>query len=131
MKKHSVFYSIFRLKCPNCHQGDLFKTQSPYSKKFMSMHEHCSHCGLKYEREPSFFYGSMYVAYGYTVAIAVAWLIANYLWLDLTTTGFLIGLGTSLVILSPILFRVSRSTWMNIFISFGKFPHKPIPKEKN
>ena len=36
------------------------------------MPEHCKVCDLKFEREPSFFYGSMYISYTYGVAVFVA-----------------------------------------------------------
>jgi hypothetical protein len=35
------------------------------------MHEKCSHCGLIYQIEPSFFYGAMYVSYGLNVATGI------------------------------------------------------------
>jgi hypothetical protein len=36
--------------------------------KILKMHDNC-HCGLKYQIEPSFFYGAMYVSYGLNVAV--------------------------------------------------------------
>jgi hypothetical protein len=43
------------------------------------MNEKCSHCGLKYQIEPSFFYGAMYVSYGLNVAVGIAAFIISYL----------------------------------------------------
>jgi hypothetical protein len=40
------------------------------------MHDNCSHCGLKYQIEPSFFYGAMYVSYGLNVAGIAAFIIS-------------------------------------------------------
>ena len=38
------------------------------------MHERCPHCGVKFEREPGFFLGSIYINYGLTALIvAVAY----------------------------------------------------------
>ena len=47
------------------------------------MHERCPTCGLKFEREPGYFLGAMYVSYGLAlvtiVIIAVAlWLAVNW-----------------------------------------------------
>jgi hypothetical protein len=33
------------------------------------MHEHCPSCNLRYEVEPGFFYGAMYISYAFTVGI--------------------------------------------------------------
>lgn len=56
MRILDMFYSTFLNKCPRCHTGDVFTEKNPYAlTKIFSMHERCSHCELKYEREPSFF----------------------------------------------------------------------------
>ena len=50
------------LRCPLCGQGRLFRG-------WLSMHGQCPHCGVKFEREPGFFLGSIYINYGLTVLI--------------------------------------------------------------
>lgn len=35
------------------------------------MHEHCPHCGLKFEVEPGYFYAAMYVSYAFSVGEVV------------------------------------------------------------
>jgi hypothetical protein len=42
------------------------------------MHECCAVCHLRYEREPGYFLGAMYISYG--VALPVIALIAAVLW---------------------------------------------------
>ena len=72
MKKGTKLYSIFKGKCPRCHEGEFFKNKfTLHPTKVTELHETCSKCDLKYMIEPSFFYGAMYVNYGLTVAIAV------------------------------------------------------------
>ncbi len=53
-----------RLNCPRCGVGALYRR--PFS-----MHETCSHCGLKFEREQGYFVGAIYINYAATVLIAV------------------------------------------------------------
>jgi hypothetical protein len=43
------------------------------------MKENCSHCGLRYQIEPSFFYGAMYVSYGLNVALGIAAFIVSFI----------------------------------------------------
>jgi uncharacterized protein (DUF983 family) len=82
MKKGQKLYSILRLKCPRCHQGDLFVNPNPYNPNQLSeMPDNCAHCGQKYLLEPGFFYGAMYVSYALTIAMSVAVFVAMHvLW---------------------------------------------------
>ena len=50
------------LRCPICGVGGLFKG-------ILAMRETCPHCGVKFEREPGFFLGSIYINYGLTALI--------------------------------------------------------------
>ena len=81
------------------------------------MHQKCSHCGLKYMLEPSFFYGAMYVSYGITVAMAVAVFVASHL-LGLGLLSSLIGIFVVLVVANPFIMRVSRILYINLFIKY-------------
>ena len=55
---------VLRLKCPRCGVGVLY--QKPFR-----MHVHCPHCDLKFEREPGYYVGAIYINYAATVGIAV------------------------------------------------------------
>ena len=79
------------------------------------MHVHCPTCGLKYEREPGFFIGAMYVNYAFTVAIVIAVGIALNI-LGLYTLYAFVGSIVALVFLfMPILFRFSRIIFLHFF----------------
>lgn len=59
MLKDSV-YSVVGNKCPQCHQSDVFKSNAVFNlKTFDKMNESCSCCGMKYEKEPGYFYGAI------------------------------------------------------------------------
>lgn len=117
--KGSKFYSIIKAKCPACHEGEMFNDPNPYHLKTLAdMPSHCSVCDQVYEPEPNFYYGAMYVSYAYTVAISVAIYIIVAVFLGLGMWETIIALGVILVGFSPVLFRISRSTWLNIFVHF-------------
>ena len=82
------------------------------------MPECCEVCGQKYELEPSFYYGSMYVSYAFSVAIFVAVFIISKLFLGLDIWTTLAILGVVLLVISPWVFRLSRATWINLFVKF-------------
>jgi uncharacterized protein (DUF983 family) len=119
MLKGLKLYSMITGACPVCHEESMYKETNPYKLKYIQdMHERCSHCGTKYQIEPSFFYGAMYVSYGLGVAAAVATFIITYVFLDLEVmTAFLSIIGV-LVVLMPILMRLSRNIWINLFFSY-------------
>ncbi|WP_299217860.1 DUF983 domain-containing protein [uncultured Aquimarina sp.] len=119
--KGTKIYSVFTGTCPVCQNESMYKETNPYKLgKVFQMHERCSHCNTKYKIEPSFFYGAMYVSYGVGIAFAVAaFLIGNiFLKLDLLNTFFVI-VGTLLVFF-PIILRLSRNIWINIFMHYRK-----------
>jgi uncharacterized protein (DUF983 family) len=74
--KFSTVRDIFLQRCPRCRLGNIFR----YSifRGFPKMHERCPICDLKFEREPGYFLGAMYVSYG--LGIVMVALIAALLW---------------------------------------------------
>ncbi len=125
INKGSKLYSIFTGACPKCHEESMYVNPNPYilSDTF-KMHEKCSHCGTKYLIEPSFFYGSMYVSYGVGIAFAVAAFVISYLFLGSSLVTAFIAIVGTIVIFGPIIIRLSRNIWINIFIDFDKYLSK-------
>ena len=122
MKLVNITYSTLNNKCPRCHQGRVFTEGNPYKLgKMFSLYEKCSHCELKYEREPSFFYGAMYVSYALTSGWFIIWyLIYLYFLNTMDTLYFALLVSLSILVLSPITLRISRLLWLNFFYSFNK-----------
>lgn len=118
--KGKRMYSILNSKCPRCHEGDFYLSDHPYQlKNFGKNYENCSECGFKYEKEPGFFYGAMYVSYALTVAFSVAIGVAIFvLFPSSTVTVYITGILVGLVALFPLSYRLSRVIWMNFFQSY-------------
>ncbi|MBR9914850.1 MAG: DUF983 domain-containing protein [Algicola sp.] len=121
MLKGTKIYSIFTGACPKCHQESMYTTKNPYVlRDVLKINEHCSHCGTRYRLEPSFFYGSMYVSYGVGIAFAVAAFIISFLMLESSLfVAFMSIIGT-LLVFGPIIMRLSRNIWINMFMSYDK-----------
>lgn len=115
--KGKRLYSILNNKCPRCHEGDFYVNSHPYQfKDFGKNHETCSHCGYKFDKEPGYFYGAMYVSYGLTVAFSVAIAVAIVvLFPGSSYKVYMAAIILGLFILMPISFRLSRLIWMNLF----------------
>ena len=118
LKKGTKLYSILKNKCPRCNEGNFFKDNNPlHLKNVLKTNERCPNCNFKYQIEPSFFYGAMYVSYGLTVGLSIiTFLLLYFLGLDLIQT--FIGIGIALVIFTPLTLRFARLIYINIFVKY-------------
>lgn len=116
---------ILRNRCPKCGQGDLFVHANAYHLSHTAtMHSSCPHCGEDFGREPGFYFGAAYVSYALTVALWVALLVAllsfdAWGWMEFgmfTHPGTYLLSGIALLlILLPVIYRLSRSIWIAMF----------------
>ncbi|MDF4220746.1 DUF983 domain-containing protein [Maribacter sp. M208] len=119
LKKGNKLYSILTGSCPRCHKESMYLDKNPYHMgKIFKMHERCSHCDLKYKIEPSFFYGAMYVSYGVGIAFAVAAFVIAYLFVGADLIETFIAIIATLVMFMPVIMRLSRNIWINMFITY-------------
>lgn len=73
----NTLVAILHQLCPRCRSGRIFR-KSIFSG-WPRMYEQCPTCGLKFEREPGYFLGAMYLSYGLALILIVA--LAAILWL--------------------------------------------------
>lgn len=119
--KGSRLYSIFKMKCPRCQEGDFFISHPYDLRNAGNTHEKCSNCELKYSKEPGFYYGAMYVSYGLTVALFVAMWVSFNLFFENISVGIQIFLIISTtVLLTPYIYALSKIIWINIFIKYDR-----------
>ncbi len=103
--------ALVNCKCPRCRVGNVFNGFT-YTIKGQKMNEHCNACGLRYEREPGYFYVAMFVSYALNCAEMIAVCIAAYiLGLELTKeniwyyVALIIGVS---IVFAPFNYRYSR-----------------------
>ncbi|ADY54346.1 hypothetical protein Pedsa_3817 [Pseudopedobacter saltans DSM 12145] len=123
--------AALQAKCPRCRRGDLFKNKM-YSFK-QTMNDRCPHCNLKFEREPGYFYVSMFVSYALNVAEMVAVCVAIYVLTRSENPMIYIGIFLlATFILSPFNFRYSRVIllyWLTPGLRFNLEKSKDLPLE--
>ncbi len=127
-KTYSYLGTLIHNKCPRCRQGDLFVSTKAYNFKNgenVQMHPKCPVCGQPTEIEVGFYYGTSYVSYALTVAFSVAtfiawWVIIGFGLEDNRVWWFLGVNGVLLIVLQPLLMRLSRTLWLSWFVSFNK-----------
>ena len=117
----STLGSILQQRCPRCRMGRIFL----YSifRGFPKMQERCAVCDLKFDREPGYFLGAMYISYLLGVLIMAP--IAMLLW-------FLAGWGLRKVMLwavvlflpfAPTITLFARVLW--IYLDQAVDPERP------
>ena len=84
----------------------------------LAMHERCAACGLKFEREPGYFLGSIYLNYGAAVAVAIGLHLVLSTSLGWSAPAELAVILPVVVVLGFLLFRVARALWLAFDLSF-------------
>lgn len=112
--------AIFGMKCPRCHQGDLFETGSFSFNKAFEMNEVCAGCGQKFMAEPGFYYGAMFISYGIT-----GWLFLGVVSALIWGAGLSINAAFGILLVFAAIFyvyffRISRAIWIHIVVRFDK-----------
>jgi uncharacterized protein (DUF983 family) len=119
LKKGSKLNSILTGTCPKCQKESMYEDKNPlHLTKVLKMNENCSHCGLHYQIEPSFFYGAMYVSYGLNVAVGVAAFIISFVFIGSSLKTAFISIIVALIISFPFVLRLARNIYINMFVSY-------------
>ncbi|WP_026462499.1 DUF983 domain-containing protein [Adhaeribacter aquaticus] len=117
--KNSLLSTIMQAKCPRCREGNMFPANTLYSRRFADMYPGCPCCGQTFEPEPGYYYGAMYVSFGFSTGIFLfVVFVLNFL-VEEITMAMVMGAVVAIVVgLLPVVFRLSRAVWINIFIRY-------------
>ena len=112
---------ILNNECPHCHKGKVFNEKNIFLNiGFPKMNQYCSHCNYKFEKEPGYFFGAMYVNYGLTVAQGIAtYLIAQQFFTELFDLRIIAIIGLIIIALAPFNIRLSRLLWIYMFKNYS------------
>ncbi|MEM1324600.1 MAG: DUF983 domain-containing protein [Bacteroidota bacterium] len=129
LNKGSKLYSSCYLKCPKCHEGNLFPTGSFSFQRPFDMYDRCPNCNFNYWPEPGYYYGAMFISY-----IISGWFCIGFAllfhwvfdWSLTATFGLLIGF---LAVIFVWFFRFSRAIWLNINYKYDP-ERKEVMREK-
>lgn len=116
-----MLVNIFKNRCPNCHKGKVFADRSFFfSLGFPKMNTHCSHCHTKFEKEPGYFFGAMFVNYGLTVGEAIiTYLIAVQFFEKAFDHRILFIIAIVILALASFNIRLSRMIWIYAFRNYS------------
>ncbi|MCB0711353.1 MAG: hypothetical protein KDD67_03395 [Ignavibacteriae bacterium] len=106
LSEPSEVSAIIRVRCPECKKGIVYAHGS-------QMNRLCPSCGIKFEREPGYFSGAIWI--GVLLATPVAlFTMFCLLWFFRDLHPAIAGIVASLsfIPLIPLTIRISRSIWM-------------------
>jgi uncharacterized protein (DUF983 family) len=102
-----VLGRALRLRCPRCGAGALF--DGPFR-----MRPRCPACGLRYEREPGYFVGAIYLNYGVTALLMLGGYFLLDAWLE-PGTRVQLAVWVTFAIAFPLwFFRYSKGLWLGL-----------------
>ena len=112
--------NIFTNRCPNCSKGKIFADKSFYfSVGFPKMNKTCENCGFKFEKEPGFFFGAMFVSYALGVAEAIiTYFICMPFFKETFDLRIIPIIGVVILSLTLVNIKLSRIIWIYIFRDF-------------
>ena len=116
--------ALLALRCPRCHRGPLFKHPAA-SLRFMDMYDACVACEQTFEPEPGFYYGAMYISFGFALAIFLACGVGVYFLAgDPDTWVYVAVVAAVTLVLTPLIFRYSRALMLYLFGGTGYDPRR-------
>lgn len=92
-------------------------------KNMGKMNENCPKCDFRFEVEPGFFYGAMYVSYAFSVGILlVTTFILYFVFNDPPLTVYIITIAFISALSYPLNLRYSRILFLHLFggVSYKK-----------
>ncbi|MCB2378218.1 DUF983 domain-containing protein [Hymenobacter sp. BT635] len=103
----------------------MFKYSALSLTKFDAMYEACPDCGQHYEPEVGFYWGAMYVSYGFSVGIVVVvGMLLYYLAHDPPVWVYVSSVAGAVLLLTPLLFRYARAVMLYFFGGIHYEPHR-------
>jgi len=125
MSNSSKLKAAINARCPQCHEGRLFKFKWWNVFNFSQMEENCSECGMRYEVEPGFFFGAMYISYAITVGIMLVGGIVIYNGFnDPDAMGYVVPITVISLLLVPFNYRAARVIFIHLFSGVKYRPNK-------
>ena len=114
----SKLSSIFNMTCPRCRKGHMFETPMKLTRPLV-MNKRCSNCGLKFEPEPGFYYGAMFISYIFIgfFSLAIVGLCVFYFKLSVELAILILLSFLALMFLWNL--RFSRSVWIHLVVKYN------------
>ena len=93
------------------------------------MPDKCPKCSQAYFLEIGFYWGAMYTSYAISSALCFIFFFIGFFIFKLSVFGACFFFAVAVTLISPYVFRLSRSMWINFFVKYdgkaGKINNGP------
>jgi hypothetical protein len=114
-QKGNLVLNILTGKCPHCGQSKVFEKRK-HLFELPVMMEKCTECGYKFDREPGYFLGAMYLSYALAVLQGIiAFLVCYFFFPGLPTIALPIIITGIVLLFSFRNYKLSRIIYIHIF----------------
>lgn len=112
---NSIISRILKEKCPNCGDGEVYVKKAHFFQ-LPVMNEKCSSCSYRFEREPGYFLGAMYLSYGLAILQGmITFIILKLVSPDISLFWLISVIISVIVVFSMKNFKLSRILYIYIF----------------
>jgi uncharacterized protein (DUF983 family) len=122
MKKGTKRYSILKLKCPRCQNGNLFNNPGLFVfSQVLEMPDKCPHCKQDFKLEPGFYTAALWISYPIVLIIFIPLIILGF---SLGSMNIFLKFMYPLVVLFSFilqvpLMRIARAILLNMTIDYS------------
>jgi uncharacterized protein (DUF983 family) len=114
-RKLNFVLRVFQEKCPHCGEGHVFEKNTGVFKMPV-MNERCSECDYRFNREPGYFIGAMYLSYGLAILQGIlAFVFFSFLLPNMTIEWVVVAVTLPMFIMAKKNFKWSRILYIHIF----------------
>jgi uncharacterized protein (DUF983 family) len=115
MKFRSFLAQVFRETCPNCGKGHVF-LPSQGILKLPIMLDKCDSCAYRFDREPGYFIGALYISYGLAVLEGILVFFAGVLFFPaLSSTWQILSVLAIIIICAKKNYKLARILYIHLF----------------
>ena len=117
----SSLRSMFGLKCPRCRKGKIFTRKGLFVyRDILEMPENCEVCNQKFDLEPGFWIGAMWISYPFVVAVEMPFLFLALFADAEDVWKYFVLMIVAFLITWPFLVRIGRSAWIHVAVRYDK-----------
>lgn len=114
IKDGNLWWGILREKCPNCNKGKVFEDRGIF--RMPGMPDNCKSCDFRFDREPGYFLGAMYISYALAVFEAiVTFLICYFFFPQMPIPWIPVAIISVMVLCARKNYKLSRIVYMHLF----------------
>lgn len=113
--KRAFIVDLFQERCPKCREGYVFK-QDVSLLQLPVMNDQCEKCNYRFDREPGYFLGAMYLSYGFAVLQGIlTYFLSIFIYPNITVFWSIFWVMLIILICGRKNYKLSRVLYIYIF----------------